>query len=224
MGIDYARTDPSRIPRSRKTGPSVGDVTDHVRRRRHGFDSENERTVITVIASFSSVRSIREQVKVAYRRDGTMHVYFIDLVVEHRCGQRKAYAVKQNAAAALEDETRTKLRLLGEQDTEGFADDYRLVTFEGLDPVAVVNASLIARCAEAQDHEAWEAVRKVLPMLPPVATATEIGRASGYDVRGMRAAFALIPAGLLRNPPGQRLHMDTPLTNGASLRIANQAA
>lgn len=177
-----------------------------------------------MLASFSTVRAIHEQVKVNYRRDGVLHFYFIDVVVEHRCGARRAYAVKHSAAAALNDDTAGKLRLICEQDTDGIADDYRLVTFEGLDPVTVVNASLIARCGEYQDHEAWAAVRALLPNLPATVTAAGIGAASGYGVRGMRAAFALIPAGILRNPPGQRLHMDTPLTNGASLLRANQAA
>jgi hypothetical protein len=167
-----------------------------------------------VLASFSTVRAIYEQVKVTFRRDGVLHVYFIDVVVEHRCGHRKAYAVKDTAEAALKDDTAGKLRLICEQDTSGLADDYRLVTFEGLDPAAVGNASLIARCGAEQDREAWEAVRAILPGLPGTVTAAAVGEASGYGVRGMRAAFALIPAGLLRNPPGERLHMDTPLTNG----------
>lgn len=199
-------------------------MPDPVRRRRHGFDSESERTVITVISSFSTVRAIHEQVKVTYRRDGAKHVYFMDLVVEHRCGHRKAYAIKATARDALKDDTAGTLKLICAQDTVGFAHDYRLVTFEGLDPVTVTNASLIARCGGEQDHEAWEAVRAVLPDLPPSVTATKIGHASGYDVRGMRAAFALIPAGLLKNPPGQRLHMETPLTNWASRWGANHAA
>ena len=92
------------------------------------------------------------------------------------------------------------------------------------DPAAVENASLIARCGAEQDREAWEAVRAILPGLPGTVTAASLGEASGYGVRGMRAAFALIPAGLLRNPPGERLHMETPLTNGSSLLSANHAA
>ncbi len=202
----------------------MGNLPDPVRRRTHGFDSESERTVITVLASFSTVRAIHEQVKVSYRRNGILHVYFMDVVVEHRCGHRKAYAVKSNAEAALKDDTAGKLRLICEQDTTGFADDYRLVTFEGLDPASVQNAGLIARCGAEQDHEAWEAVRAILPGLPGTVTAAGLGKASGYGVRGMRAAFALIPAGHLRNPPGERLHMDTPLTNGSSLIGTNHAA
>ncbi|TFZ59775.1 hypothetical protein E4V01_07440 [Methylorubrum sp. Q1] len=162
--------------------------------------------------------------KAEYRRDGVKHVYFIDVVVEHRCGHRKAYAVKDTAKAALEDDTAGKLRLICEQDTAGLADDYRLVTFAGLDPAAVENASLIARCGAEQDREAWEGDRAILPGLPGTVTAAGLGEASGYGVRGMRAAFALIPAGLLRNPPGERLHMHTPLTNGSSLLSANHAA
>lgn len=162
--------------------------------------------------------------KVNFRRNGVLHVYFIDVVVEHRCGHRKAYAVKDTAESAKEDDTWAKLELICEQDTAGVADDFRLVTFEGLDPAAVENASLITRCGAEQDSEAWEAVRATLPNLPGTVTAAAIGQASGYGVRGMRAAFALIPAGLLRNPPGERLHMDTPLTNGSSLIGANHAA
>lgn len=194
-----------------------------MRRRRHGFESESERTVITVLSSFSTVRAIYEQVKMTYVRDGARCVYFMDLVVEHRCGHRKAYAVKATRKDARKDDTRAILTLLGDQDTAGFAQDYRLVTFEGLDPETVTNASLIARCGAEEDREAWEAVRTVLPSLPPSVTAREIGLASGYDVRGIRAAFALIPAGLLRNPPGKRLQLDTPLTNFACPRNANHA-
>lgn len=162
--------------------------------------------------------------KVEYLRDHIWHVYFIDVVVEHRCGRRVAYAVKDTAESAQKDDTWAKLQLICDQDTDGVADDFRLVTFEGLDPTAVENASLIARCGAEQDREAWEAVRATLPNLPRTVTAAGIGQASGYGVRGMRAAFALIPAGLLRNPPGQRLHMDTPLTNGSRLTRANHAA
>ena len=162
--------------------------------------------------------------KVEYKRDGIWHVYFIDVVVEHRCGHRKAYAVKDTKKSAVEDDTEAKLELICDQDTDDVADDFRLVTFEGLSPVAVENASLIARCGAQEDREAWEAVRATLPNLPGTVTAAGLGEASGYGVRGMRAAFALIPAGLLRNPPGERLHMDTPLTNGSSLILANHAA
>lgn len=153
-----------------------------------------------------------------------MHVYFMDLVVEFRCGHRKAYAVKSSQAEAVEDETEEKLRLISAFNPATFASDYRLVTFDGLDPIAVTNASLINRCARELDHDAQDAVRAVLSRLGRRVTANEIGTASGYGCRGMRAAFALIPAGLLRNPPGKRLHMDTPLTNWASRVSANQAA
>ncbi|WP_267354144.1 MULTISPECIES: hypothetical protein [unclassified Methylobacterium] len=199
-------------------------MIDPIRRKVRGFDSESERTVITVLSSFSTVRAIHEQVKREYTRDGVRYVHFIDLVVEHRCGHRKAYAIKATRKDALDDDIPAKLRLLSDQDSRGFADDYRMATFEGLCPATVHNASLIARCGREQDHEAWEAVRAILTEVPAAATAAEIGNASGLGVRGMRAAFALIPAGDLRNPPGIRLNMDTPLTNRAGRETTNQAA
>ncbi len=174
--------------------------------------------------SFSSVKAVCEQVKMTYRRDGVDHDYFMDLVVEYRCGHRKAIAMKATEEDALLDETKVILKLLGDQDKTGVAHDYRLVTFEGLDPVTVTSASLIARCGRALDHEAQQAVRAVLPGLGPEVTAAEIGKASGYGARGVRAAFALIPAGLLKNPPGVTLHLDTPLTNRACRQNTNQAA
>jgi hypothetical protein len=59
-GVDFARAGAPRIPRSCTVGPPTGDIIDHVRRRRRGFESESERTVIAVLSFFSSVRELYE--------------------------------------------------------------------------------------------------------------------------------------------------------------------
>lgn len=105
-----------------------------------------------------------------------------------------------------------------------FADDYRFVSFQSLDPATVLNAKLIHRCGDELDEDARRAVRAVLPGLGPETTAAEIGRATGLDARGMRAAFALIPSGVLVNLPGRQITFDSPLTNLLSTSPANQAA
>lgn len=207
-----------------KKGPQVGTVGDPFRHRTYSYESEAERTVITVIGSFPSVVAIEEQVKVDYRLDGVEHVHFMDLRVTHRGGKRIAYFVKAQEKDRVRFGADGVLGAICARHGTRFADDYRFVSFEGLDPATVVNAELITRCGRHGDREALRAARAALPGLGPEVTATEIGLATGMDVRGMRAAFALIPSGILLNPPGEQLRFDTPLTNLLGRRPANQAA
>ena len=180
--------------------------------------------MITVLGSFATVLAIEEQVEVTYRLNGVEHVHYMDARVTYRGGKRVAYYVKAKGTKATRAKAKAILDAICARHGAGFADDYRFVSFDKLAPETVVNASLIMRCGSDLDEEARRAVRDVLPDLGPEVTADEIGKATGLGVRGMRAAFALIPAGALLNPPGEQLHFDTPLTNLRSRHLANQAA
>lgn len=180
--------------------------------------------MFTVLGSFATVLSIEEQVEVTYRLDGVEHVHFMDALVTNRGGKRIAYYVKAKGSKATRAKARAILNAICARHGAEFAHDYRFVSFDELDPETVVNASLIMRCGDDLDEEARSAVRAVLPDLGPEVTADEIGKATGLGVRGMRAAFALIPEGALLNPPGEQLRFETPLTNLRSRHPANQAA
>lgn len=197
---------------------------DPFRHRTYTYESESERTVITVLGSFATVQSIEEQVEVSYRLKGVEHIHYMDALVGYRGGKRVAYYVKAKDSKVTRAEAQAILDAINARHGDGFAHDYRFVSFDGLDPATVVNASLIARCGDDLDEEARSVVRAALRDLGPDVTADDIGEATGLGVRGMRAAFALIPAGALLNPPGKQLCFDTPLTNLLSRHCANQAA
>ncbi|MGU3465563.1 hypothetical protein ACLBXO_11975 [Methylobacterium sp. C33D] len=224
VGIDFAGTDPDRTPAPRKTGPQVGTVADPFRHRTYTYESEAERTVITVLGSFPEVMRIEEQVEVTYSLDGVERIHFMDVLATYRGGKRVACYVKSEATEEVRREARAILTAICARHGARFADDYRLVTFDGLSPATVANAGLITRCGGEFDGEARRAVRAVLPDLGPEVTAHEVGLATGLGVRAMRAAFALIPEGDLLNPPGLQLCFHTSLANLRSRRPANQAA
>lgn len=224
VGIDFAGTNPDRTPAPRKKGPQVGTVADPFRHRTYTYESEAERTVITVLGSFPTVLAIEEQIEVTYRLDGVEHVHFMDLRTTYRGGKRVAYYVKSEATDEVRAKAKAVIKAICARHGTRFADDYRFVSFDGLDPATVANAGMIARCGDELDREARRAVRAVLPDLGPEVTAHEIGLATGLGVRGMRATFALIPKGVLLNPPGRQLCFHTPLANLRSRHPANQAA
>jgi hypothetical protein len=224
IGVDFVGTNPDRKLAPRKAGPQVGTVSDPVRGATYTYESECERTVSTVLGSFPSVLRIEQQVKVSYRLNRKEHVHFMDTRCTYRSGKRIAYFVKAKEESRISSNADAIMDAICARHGTRFADDYRFVSFEGLDPATVVNANLIMRCVDEMDAEALRAVRDILPDLGPEASATEIGEATGLGARGTRAAFALIPTGVLLNPPGEQLLFETPLTNIRSRQPANQAA
>ena len=186
------------------------------------YESEPERAVLTVFASLAGVRRIREQRTVRYDRGGVQHLYTFDIIVEWENGFREAIAVRQTEAALLADDTVDVIKAICAQRGPEIADDYRAITYETLDPVAVLNGRQILRCGRDHDYVGQAAVRKALASLGPITTFREIAAATGLGHRGVRAATALLQSWILANPPEERLDLDLPLENRVPAGIGRQ--
>lgn len=191
----------------------MGTLTDPFRGKVHVYESEPERAVLTVLISLPGVLRIQEQRTVECRLDRSRRSYTFDTLVEGTDGRRKAIAVKQTEAALRADDTLAVIAAISTQHGAKLADDYRAVTYETLDPVAVLNGRLILRCGRDRDHAGQDAVRTALRGLGVVTTLREIAEATGLGVRGARAAVALLQSGVLASPHGERLRLDLPLEN-----------
>lgn len=177
----------------------------------HHYESEAERAFLTVLISLPGVVRIREQRTVRYRLGGIDRTYTFDVVVDWACGTRVAYAVKATTNELRAGDTPAILTAVGAQLGTRFAHQYRAVTNDTLDPVALLNARLIVRCGRDHDYAAMDVVRDSLPRLGRSATLREVAEATGLGRRGVRAAVALIQSGVLANPGGARLDLDLPL-------------
>lgn len=216
MGHDCEYTDPDRRPAPKWGGASVGTVVDPFRGTVHVYESEPERAVLTVLISLPGVLSIREQRTVYHDLRGVQRPYTFDLIVEWVCGRREAVAVRQTVEGLHRDDTVEVIKAICAQHGARFADDYRAVTYETLDPVAVLNGREILRCGRDHDHTGKNAVRQALPRLGHITTLREIADTTALGQRGVRAAVALLQSGILGVPAGERLRLDLPLENRRS--------
>ncbi|CAO4164090.1 hypothetical protein [Methylorubrum populi] len=116
------------------------------------YESETERAVLTVLASLPGVRCIQEQRTVRYVLGGAQRSYTFDVIVEWSDGFREAIAIRQTISALHADDTLEVIEAICTQHGALLADDYRTVTYETLDPVAVLNGRLILRCGRDHDH------------------------------------------------------------------------
>jgi hypothetical protein len=212
-GFNYLSTFPDRRPAPKKHGASVGEFTDAFRRYTYVYESEPELAVLTLLISLPDVVNIREQVTVRYRWRGTVRKYTFDVVVRLRDGRRVAYATKRSERELLNDDTIEILEAIAAEHGSRVADEYRTVTYETLDPIALKNAKLIVGCGRDQDIAGQRRVREVLADLGPTVTLREVAEASGLGDRGVRAAVALIQSGILMPPRGQHLALDLPMEN-----------
>lgn len=199
-------------------GSSVGFVVDPFRGRIYYYESETERAVLTVLISLPNVVSIREQRTVGYGPAGDRHTHTFDILVEWSDGVREAIAVKQTEDRLRRDGTVKVMETICTEHGSRFADDYRAITYETLDPIAVLNGRDIVDCGRDHDHAAMDVVRMALPGLGPVTSLREVALSTGLGQRGVRAAVALLQSGILMNPPGMRLDLDLPLENRAADR------
>jgi hypothetical protein len=179
----------------------------------HTYESETERAVLTVLISLPGVLRIREQRTVRYALGSVERIYTFDILVDWVGGVRQAIAVKNTDAALRADDTVPAIEAICAQHGARLAHDYRAVTYETLDPVAVLNGRLILRCGRDHDYAAMDAVRQALPRLGPATTLREVATLTGLGQRGVRAAVALLQSGILMNPPGKRLCLDLLLEN-----------
>jgi hypothetical protein len=221
VGYDCSDTDPDRRPAPTWGGASVGTIVDPFRGTVHTYESEPERAVLTVLISLPGVLGIREQRTVSYVLAGVHRRYTFDIVVEWRDGLREAIAVRQSDRGLHADDTVEVVKAICAQHGAKLADDFRAITYETLDPVAVLNGRQIIRCGRDHDYAAQSAVRGALRRLGPATTLREVAIASGHGQRGVRAAVALLQSGIIVSPPGERLRLDLPLENrvpGAGVR------
>ena len=216
VGYDCSDTDPDRTPTPKWRGPSVGTIVDPFRGTVYFYESEVERAVMTVLMSLPGVLRIHEQRSVRYRLNGVPRIYTFDILVDWVGGVRAAFAVRQSTKALHSDETVEIIQAICAQHGVEFAHDYRAVTYETLDPVAVLNGRLILRCGRDHDHTATDAVRKALTRLGPATSLRQVALATGIGQRGVRAAVALLQSGILMNPRGKRITLDLPLENRAA--------
>ncbi|WP_199084549.1 hypothetical protein [Bosea sp. ASV33] len=172
--------------------------------------------MLILLIAHPGVAEIREQVTTRYQRHGVDRSYTFDIVVRMRDGWVEAIAVKGKEEELAADDTCGTLRAIHAQHGARFANAYRAITYEKLDPIALKNAELILRCGGDRDIEGQTQVREALADLPATVTPREIGDATKLGRRGIRAAFALVQAGILMPPPGQELDPDLPLENRAS--------
>lgn len=215
-GTNYDGTDPGRRPRPHFHGPSVGTIPDPIRRARYMYESEPERAVLTVLASQSWVRRIREQVKVDYSWEGSKRSYFVDVVADDQSGRRIAFAVRQFERDFHRDDTLAILNAISRQHGRAMADEFRAVAYETLDPVAVLNGRTILRCARDRDEHAQAVVHDALASLGRQVTLREIARWTGLKDRAVRAAIATFATGSLMNPRGTLIELDLQLENRAA--------
>ncbi|MCP1548436.1 MULTISPECIES: hypothetical protein [Methylorubrum] len=218
MGFDWSDTDPDRHPAPKWGGASVGSIGDPFRGFEHTYESEPERAVLTVLISLPGVLRIREQRTVKYRMADVDRPYTFDIHVDWVGGVREVIAVRQTTEGLLGDETVEIVKTICAQHGSRLADDYRAVTYETLDPFAVLNGRDIIECGRDRDEAGKAAIRKALPGLGPVTTLREVAMATGLGPRGVRAAKALLQSGILMNPPGKRLDLDLELGNRISGR------
>ena len=222
--VDYTDTNPDRRPSPKKVGPKVGTFPEPFRGVWYGYESEPERAVLTVLATQPSVRAIREQVKVHVpQQGGGQKPYYMDVVTEDHAGRKTAWAVRQTEADLARDDTIGKLQAIRSAHGSRFAHEYRVVTYETLDPVAVLNGRQILDCGRDLDQVGREAVLDALLRLGPSVTLDQIAGATGLGERGRRAATALLASGLLVSPPGERLRPDLPLENRARRGLGRSA-
>ncbi|SFM31148.1 hypothetical protein [Methylobacterium pseudosasicola] len=219
IDFDWSDTDPDRRPTAKWGGASVGSIGDPFRGFEHGYESEPERAVLTVLISLPGVSLIREQRTVAYHLPDGGHHYTIDIHVEWMDGVREVVAVRQTDEALQRDDTVHVIKTICAQHGNRLADDYRAVTYETLDPFQVMNGREIIECGRDHDHAGRRAIRTALPGLGQVTTLREVATATGLGQRGVRAAVALLQSGVLVNPPGKLLELDLPLGNRLSGRV-----
>ncbi|MCJ2026449.1 hypothetical protein [Methylobacterium sp. J-067] len=218
VGHDCIGTDPDRCPAPKWRGPSVGTIVDPFRGCVHHYESETERAFLTLLISLPGVLRILEQRSVRYDLAGSSHLHTLDVIVDWVGGVREAFAVKHSSEALSRGRTPTAtvLAALSVQHGARIAHDFRAVTNDTLDPVAVLNARLVVRCGRDHDHVGMEMARKALAGLGPTTTLRDVAIATGLGMRGFRAAVALIQSGVLANPGGERLDLDVSLENRAA--------
>ncbi len=172
--------------------------------------------MLTLLLSLPSVAKAREQVSVRYRWKGIVRTYTIDVVVRLRNGRRVAFAVKRSMPELLRDDTIAIIEAIAAEHGARVADEYRTVTYESLDPVALENAKLILACGRDHDIAGQRLVGEILADLGQTVSLREIAEASGLGGRGVRAAVALIQSGILMPPRGEHLALDLPMENRSS--------
>lgn len=134
----------------------------------------------------------------------------MDFVVTRRSGTVSAKAVRYvDDAAELEPVLKTIAATVGDT----FADEYCLLTEVDLDRVTIANARDIVGCALDFDFEAQQAVRDYLSHAPSEVRLRDCNAALNDGDRGLRAAKALIPSGILVNRRRTRLGPEAVLSN-----------
>lgn len=215
-----------RIPKAKKGGSNVGSLFSTGTNREVVRESDVESDVAVVLLACPTTESIRDQVEVTVRINGRPTTYWVDFVLQRRCGLREALAVKPANSGKMA-ELRVLLKAISAQHGESFAHRYAIVTEKHLTATAIANARCIMSCVGDRDQPAQEAVGVLLRTAGPTVTAGSIARATGWGSRAIRATYALIKVGLVEVTSGAALEAETELENlvwSAAKESRNHAA
>lgn len=219
-------SDADRIPKANKGGSNVGSLFDASTNREVVRESDLERDVALILQACPTTAHILDQVKVEVRVKGRPTTYWVDFVLQKRCGRREALAVKPSDSRDMA-KLRALMKAINAQHGESFAHRYAIVTEKHLTRISVANARCIISCVGDRDQPAQDAVGAFLRTAGPTVTAGSVARATGWDSRAIRATYALIKAGLVAVPPGAALDVETELQNlvwSAAKESRNHAA
>jgi hypothetical protein len=199
------------VPTPKKRGSRIGTAIDPFRRRRIYFESGLEEVLLRVLIANPDIVEIREQQRATFLFDGELKEHFFDFVVTWRSGRRTAYAVKYQEDVG--PDLRRMLQAAATDRRLGLAHDFRFLTEADIDRVTIANASAVIRCARDYDEEALELLRTHLPSCGSDIRLRDCGDIAGLGSRGYRAAIALLQSGWLSMKAGERIGLDTVLSN-----------
>ena len=134
-------------------------------------------------------------------------------MVTTRRGRRIGFAVKATREEALRADVEGVLRAIKAGGDADVADRLASISMDRLDPVAVLNAQDVLERGLDQDHRGLAAVGAALRGMGRTITLREVAHATRFGDRGVRAAVALVQAGALVIPRGERLRPDLQLEN-----------
>jgi len=209
--ITIAKGPIDRPPARHLYGSPIGSVIDVFNDVDIVFESDLERSWAQVLVADPKVAMVHAQQELKIRMDDeTVRKHTFDLLVFWKSG-----LVAANACRYSDDIDDLDIVLRRAADTVGdaFADEYRLLTEEGLSDRRVRNAQRVIDCGRDADLPAQDAIRNALPRFGQVVRLAELDAIVGDGRRGSRAAIAMIKHGVFAVLPGQIIDEAVALRN-----------
>ena len=200
-----------RKPVPRKRGSAVGNFVDPFRRRMVWYESRLERSHLLLLVANPLVAEVREQQRVEFRRDGSIAVHFMDIVVIWKSGLTSAYSVKY--FRDLTEDHRCEIRSIKVHNGDAFAHQYGFLKETDVGEINLANAEEILWCASHFDFEGRERLIHKLRSADDYVSLAQCDAWLGEGDRGSIAAKSLIQTGLLEMQPRQLLCPGSVLRN-----------